>query len=135
MAGTSPILMQMMHTQMRYMAQRQTVLSQNIANLDTPGYRAQDLKKLDFKRMADIEAHRLQLRATTPKHLEAIGAYATGPYRQDKIRDPFEITPVGNNVTLEEEMAKVSTTSEKFQTSSSLMKKYTGMLQTATTTR
>ena len=128
---TDAILMQALNSQMRYTAQRQGLLSQNIANLDTPGYQAKDLKKLDFGNMMSAEANRLQMRATSPKHLEAVGANSTGPYRADKVRNPFEVTPVGNSVSLEDQMAKVSDANEKFQTASSLMKKYTAMMHTA----
>jgi len=131
----SPIIMQALDAQMRHAAQRQGVLSQNIANIDTPGYKAKDVKKLDFGAMMSAEANRLQLRATSPKHLEAVGAQGSGPYRADKVRKPFEETPVGNSVTLEDEMAKVSETGQQFQTASSLMKKYTAMMHSAAGSR
>ena len=132
---TDAILMQALNSQMRYTAQRQGLLSQNIANLDTPGYQAKDLKKLDFGTMMAAESNRLQMRATSAKHLEAVGANSSGPYRADKVRNPFEVTPVGNSVSLEDQMAKVSDTNEKFQTASSLMKKYTAMMHTAAGSR
>ena len=42
-------LMQAAIDKMHWKAQRQKVLSQNIANADTPGYTPQDIKPPDFK--------------------------------------------------------------------------------------
>ena len=41
-------LFQAMSAKMNYLAERQKVISQNVANADTPGYTSQDLKKVDF---------------------------------------------------------------------------------------
>lgn len=135
MSDNNPLLMQALGTQMRYMAQRQTLLSQNIANLDTPGFRSQDLKKLDFANLVAVESNHLAVQRTASNHMEPLGARSHGPYRQEKVANPFEVTPMGNSVNLEEEMAKVSETNEKFQTSSSLLKKYTTMMRTAASNR
>lgn len=119
------VLMTMLNTSMRYDTQRQKVLAENISNLDTPGYRAQDLKKLDFKHMA-AEAHRLEMRATSPKHLSGtLGG--SSDYASEEDRKNFEITPTGNSVVLEEQMGKVSDTGASYQISNSLYKKYTAM--------
>jgi len=130
MTSTQSTLMQMLQTQMRYMGQRQGVLAQNIANADTPHYKARDLKPLDFNQMATAEAGRLQMRVTSEKHLTGtlggVNEYATA-----KDNNTFEINPNGNNVVLEEQMAKVSDTGAHFQTASSLIRKYTTMHRTA----
>lgn len=130
-------LMNMLSQQMRFMSQRQGVLAHNIANADTPAYRAQDLKGLDFESMAkgaatgDVQFRAAgQLRQTSTKHMGGTLAGASG-FRAQEIRDAMEITPVGNNVVLEEEMAKVSDTGAKFQISNSLMKKFTTMYRSA----
>ncbi len=41
-------LLSMLKTRMTWLNQRQDVLSQNVANADTPGYAAHDLKPVDF---------------------------------------------------------------------------------------
>ena len=41
----------MLRERMTWLNQRQDVLSQNVANADTPGYVARDLKPLDFDDM------------------------------------------------------------------------------------
>ena len=121
--------MNMLSTQMRYLTQRQGVLSQNIANIDTPNYKAQDLKKLDFANMASAESNRLEMRATSGKHLTGTGG--RGTFGSQDVRSTFEITPVGNNVGLEEEMAKISRTGADYQVASSMYKKFTTMYRAA----
>ena len=44
-------LFQAMNAKMKYLNERQVVISQNVANADTPGYVSQDLNKVDFSRM------------------------------------------------------------------------------------
>ena len=39
------------NSKMGWLSERQTVLAQNIANADTPGYKAKDLKAPDFSSM------------------------------------------------------------------------------------
>lgn len=126
----STSVMQMAKTQMAYNMQRQTVLSSNIANIDTPGYQAQDLKPLDFGNMAEAEANRLELRATGPKHMQGINPYS-GPYRSEKDRKTFETTPVHNNIVLEEQMAKVNTVGLQSQLASNVYRKMNLLFKTA----
>ena len=44
-------LLSMLRERMTWLHQRQDVLSQNVANADTPGYVARDLKAQDFSAM------------------------------------------------------------------------------------
>ena len=135
MSNDSP-LMSMLSTNMRYMTQRQTVLAHNISNADTPNYRTQDLKAPDFGAMVKGAGKEPEFRAagqmrlTNPKHMMGTVAGASG-FRAQEIRDAQEVTPVGNNVVLEEEMAKISDTGAQYQISNSLVKKFTAMYRGA----
>ena len=42
-------LLSMLKERMGWLNQRQNLLSQNVANADTPGYTARDLKPVDFE--------------------------------------------------------------------------------------
>ena len=123
-------IMNMARGHMRYQTQRQKVLSENIANIDTPYYKAQDLKPLDFGKLAEQESKRLELRATSPKHIEGVHGIG-GPYREEKVRDTYETNPVKNNVSVDEQMANVNTTQAQFQLSSTLYKKMNQLFRTA----
>ena len=128
--NSQPILMRMLTSQMGYTTERQGVLAHNMANIDTPAYQARDLKKLDFNKMATLEAHRLEMATTSPVHSE--GTLAGKSRMQDeKVRKPFEVTPTKNSVVLEEQMAKISDNNTQFQMSSTLLHKYTTLYRTA----
>lgn len=128
--STSP-LMQMLETSMRYNAQRQATLAQNIANVDTPNYKAQDLKKPDFNAM--VSGHMgggMSMTQTSSKHISGTlgGASAFAAMADD---NTSEISPTGNNVGLEDQMAKVSDTGAQFSIASSLLKKFESMYRIA----
>ena len=78
---------------------KQAAVSQNIANADTPGYRARGV--LPFRDVYEPASSAVQLRATRPGHLNA--AQSPG-HAEIQIRDGGPSTPNGNNVSLELEM-------------------------------
>jgi flagellar basal-body rod protein FlgB len=123
-------LMNMMATKMGYLAERQDVLSHNIANIDTPGYKARDLKELDFKRLAANQANKLKMRMTSSLHSGGMPKMPDD-FRDEKTRKTFETTPVENNISLEEQMAKVADTQLEYQKVTNLYRKTTSMFKTA----
>jgi len=126
-----PALNTMMKGHMKYMANRQKVLAQNIANIDTPGYKARELKKLDFGKMASSANSQLEMRVTAPSHLNGTLKAGSMALKSDKDRNTFETTPTENNVVLEDQMGKISDTGAQYQLSSSLMRKFTGLYRKA----
>lgn len=79
-----------------YAAQTQAVVTKNIANADTPGYRAQSLEPFRL----DTTAPRTGLRQTRAQHLAAQG----GDLRFTTALRGGEMSPNGNDVSLEQEM-------------------------------
>jgi flagellar basal-body rod protein FlgB len=125
-----PALNTMMKTHMKYMAQRQKVIAQNIANIDTPGFKASDTKKLDFSDLVNAQSNRLAMTATSPQHMQ--GTLGNdGSFETIKDRDTFETSPTKNNVVLEDQMGKISDTGAQYQLSSSMMRKFTQLYRTA----
>jgi flagellar basal-body rod protein FlgB len=125
-----PTLNVMLKGHMKYMSERQGVLAQNIANIDTPGFKARELKKPDFAKMAEIQNHHLEMAATSPKHLNGTLAGGTS-FSTIKDGNTFETTPTQNNVVLEDQMGKISDTNANFQLSSTMLKKFTQLYRTA----
>ena len=125
-----PTLNSMMKGHMRYMTARQQVLAQNIANLDTPGYQARDLKKVDFAKLASAHPSVLQM---APSAGLSLGGTINPKLNlaDGKDRGTFETTPTQNSVGLEDQMAKISDVNTQFQLSSNLMKKYTALYRAA----
>jgi len=124
-------LVSMLKRSMGWLKDRQSVLSQNVANADTPNYTPSDLKKIDFEQEMRSSAapmgNGLAMDRTNPMHMSAP---TTTPYEAVKVRDK-ETDPTGNSVSLEEEMIKVANTQAEYQQASNLYGKTLTMMKTA----
>ena len=90
-----------------YSSLRQGVIAQNIANADTPGYRARDL--LPFAAaFADAAFEPAGLRATRAAHL-ATAAIPPG-FRAETMHAPGTVSPNGNTVGVEDQMMRAAQT-------------------------
>ncbi|MFK7867515.1 MAG: flagellar basal body rod protein FlgB [Alphaproteobacteria bacterium] len=120
--ATSPIF-GMLNTKMNWLTQRQRVVAQNIANADTPTYRAQDLKALDFKRELSGARIKFRLAQTSEAHISSPHA---GDYRfsTQRSRRSYETAPMKNNVVLEEQMMKMATTQADYQMATTVYRQY-----------
>lgn len=98
-----PILA-MLRERMQWQQARQQVLAENVANADTPNYRARDLAPLDFSR--ELTAASLPLDRTKAGHIA--GSSGDGTQFAGGGGGPYEVRPRGNAVSHEEEMMKVA---------------------------
>lgn len=124
-------LLSMLRGRMSWLEARQNALSQNVANADTPGYVARDVKPMDFESLlkstrsdfntalSTTDARHI---AVTPSHPDAFG----GSDAPD-----VESNPTGNSVSLEQEMIKVSDTQAQFQAATNLYSKAVQLMRTA----
>jgi flagellar basal-body rod protein FlgB len=127
--GDIPML-SMLKERMTWLSQRQDLLSQNVANVDVPGYAARDLKKPDF-----AEALRnasttdsVTLATTNPNHIPL--SQSDGGFEEMKSPDQ-EAGPQQNTVSLETEMMKVADTQAQFQAATNLYAKALDMMKIA----
>ena len=124
-------LLSMLRQRMTWLNQRQGVLSQNVVNVDTPGFVARDLKPVDFsqelKRAEDARGN--IMRTTDPRHI-AINPSGQSAFEDFQSND-VEASPNGNSVSLEMEMIKVSDTQAEFQAAANLYSKAMSMMRTA----
>ncbi len=88
----------------RHAATRQAVISQNVANADTPGYRARDMA--DFASVWNPNKSGA-MRATRASHLNGAMPQQMPGARPVATTDT---APNGNTVSLEEEMVKAART-------------------------
>lgn len=123
-------LLSLMKTKMAYLAERQDVLAGNISQADVPGAKAEDLKPLDFRKLALIEARRLDIRATSPSHITDVGKFSQD-FRTEKQRKTFETTPVKNSIVIEEQMMKVADNNMQYQMTTSLYKRTSDLFKIA----
>lgn len=89
------------HAMASHAGQRQTLTARNVANADTPGYRAMDLPTF-----ADIYENRpvgSDLRATRGGHIVAPDRGTGGARVMDAGQEP---SPNGNTVSIENEMIR-----------------------------
>jgi flagellar basal-body rod protein FlgB len=115
---------------MRWHQTRQSLLAENVANAETPGYGGRDLKVFDLEAQASgFSRAGVSAAVTQPRHIlvHAGGSSAFGAQRMNS----FEITPSGNGVTLEDEMMKVTTNLMDYQTATTLYQKSVRILRTA----
>jgi flagellar basal-body rod protein FlgB len=145
MAITDLPLFSMLKTRMHWLEQRQKLLAENVANSNTPNYRARDLKQLDFKSTleaslgsanmgstsmgsAGITSASVGMSVTQAGHLR--GGSGTRGFDINP-SGGFETTPSQNSVVLEDEMMKVAQTQLDHQTAISLYQRGVGMIKTA----
>ena len=89
-------------------SQRMEVLARNIANADTPNYKAEEL---DFKAMLK-EAGKEYLNATHDKHYSAL---AEAPDNGMRFRVPFNSSFDGNTVEINVEQAQYGKAAADYQ--------------------
>ena len=115
---------------MAWLTARQTVLAENVANANTPGYMAKDLKELDFKSMLasgnGASNGALRLAADQPGHIAP--ASANNPARVVQVADDQSLS--GNGVSLESQMMKVSTNASEYALVTTLYKQNITMIKT-----
>lgn len=90
---------------LNYSAQKQKIISQNIANVDTPNYKAKDVSFNAFLQNALGES--LQAYRTDPRHLDFSGSGVDGS--QIVTRPNVQYNSNGNSVDMDQEMSDLAT--------------------------
>lgn len=125
---------------MNWLSARQKLLAQNVANVDTPQYKATDLKPLDFKNElakasglasegGQAQWGQLQLASTDAGHLSAPPPDPS--LDESTVKETEERDISGNTVSIEGEMMKISETTTDYELITNLYKKQIGMLKLA----
>jgi len=119
--------------QMHFLSQRQRVVAQNIANSETPGFKAQDVTAPDF---ADVLGSSGTTRIAAPRVAATAGMVALGArtgVNPGVVTDPdtFETKPDGNTVTLEDQLLKMGQIQADFAAVTNIYRKQQALLQTA----
>jgi flagellar basal-body rod protein FlgB len=100
---------------MKWHQARQSLLAENVANSETPGFKGRDLAAYSFNdHLQAASSTRLTSVATQPGHIALSTSSADGFGAREM--NSFEITPEGNGVTLEDEMMKVASNQLDYQT-------------------
>jgi len=108
-----------------WLAVRQTAVAGNIANANTPGFRAQDVQPFEVA----VEQARLAMAATQPGHLSS--GPPDAPATEVRRENPWEVTHSGNNVSLEQELLKAGEVNRAFRLNTSVAKAFHRMILTS----
>ena len=109
---------------------RQRVIASNLANEETPGYRASELNFMDQLRSAQQGRLPVVLAATQPRHFGLHGAQGVQAVTGKLSEVPAGDLPLdANSVNLELEMAKLSDNAMQYNTAATIIaKKFQGLL-------
>ncbi|WP_420392730.1 flagellar basal body protein [Acuticoccus sp.] len=103
-------------------ATRQAAIAGNVANANTPGYRARDIEAF----VSEPHKSRLQMVATRAEHLTLTPLeLSAGDVSR---RDGWDMTHSGNDVSLDEQLMKADETARGHQMSLSVLGAFHRML-------
>ena len=129
MAGDLPIF-SALKARMHWHQTRQKLLSQNVANSDSVGYKPRDLKSFGAAYASqELTAAASQPRITSPLHIGAADADEARFSANKGVG--FETVPSGNSVSLEDEMTKLAENQMDYQQAISLYTKSMNYLKIA----
>ena len=115
------------------LSERQKIISQNLANVDTPGYQAQSVSFESALRNATQADEGLQLKTTHARHLALETAPAVGI--QYGMRPGGSQRADGNNVDIDVEMTEMSEVGIEYQALTQAASKKLALLKTIATSR
>ena len=120
-----------LRTKMQWHQARQSVLSENVSNANTPKFKPRDLvePKFDAAGAQTGSTGSLAMMRTSASHLAPSGGAGRNFDVNGKVG--FETKPAGNAVSLEEEMMKVSDNQMDYAAAASLYSKSLHLLKTA----
>ena len=110
----------------RHASARQDTIAQNVANADTPGYRAKDIQTFSQTYRSDASVD--SMRTTRAGHLGAVGPENLN-YSSYETDDP--VSPNGNSVSLETEMVKASEVRQQHDMALSIYSKSMDILRSS----
>jgi flagellar basal-body rod protein FlgB len=134
---SSPRLLDAIAQQMKHLAQSQRVISENIANSETPGFKARTVAAPEFAALVDAVGGNGKPRVERPKIALSAGMAGLGarpPQAGSGIqldRDTSETKPDGNNVTLEEQLLKMGAVQADYAAMTNLYRKQLGLMKAA----
>ncbi len=111
--------------QNEWLAQRQSVISSNVANANTPGYKSRDVESFDSVMRSSVP-----MAATDPEHFSSPNTDAVR--NQESGDGEAGVLVSGNDVNLEQEFLKSNDVMRKYTLNTQIMKTFDRMLQSVT---
>ncbi|AGH49100.1 MULTISPECIES: flagellar biosynthesis protein FlgB [Sphingomonadales] len=135
--ATAPTLLTGIHQSMKHLAERQRVIAENIANNETPRFKAREVEAPDFSELLAAQGTRGAPRVVRPRISLTSGMAALGarpPQAGSNVvldRDTTETKPDGNNVTIEDQLLKMGQVQADFTAMTNLYRKQMSLLKSA----
>jgi flagellar basal-body rod protein FlgB len=118
-------LFELASSQARWLELRQSTIATNVANANTPGFRARDVEP--FNKVLDATPVRLAM--TSPAHIQ-LSATETDTRATAK-KDSWEVVHSGNSVSLEQEMIKSGDVNRDYSMNTGIVRSFNRMLMSA----
>ena len=115
---------------MNWLGERQSVISKNVANADTPDYQPQKLKEPGFVGALERELKPMSPQVTDARHINA-NVPDQQPPQADEQDETYETKPNDNAVSLQEQMVKMSKTKSDHRAMTNLYRKHMSMFSMA----
>ncbi|MGO4573368.1 flagellar basal body rod protein FlgB [Microvirga sp. 2TAF3] len=126
---TSPVyLFDLASRQAQWLAVRQSTISGNIANANTPGFRARDVEPFTDV----LDKTKLAMVATSAQHIGFDARHVEGT--KVKKSDTWDTVYSGNSVSLEQELTKSGEVARQHSLNTSVVKSFHRMLMSAVRT-
>ena len=111
--------------QNEWLAQRQSVISSNVANANTPGYKAKDVESFE-----DVMRRSVSMSVTNPEHISPSDDGTVLASENDP--NQAEVLVSGNDVSLEQEFIKQADVTRSYTMNTQILKTFTRMMQSVT---
>ena len=115
-------LFELASSQARWLELRQSTIAANVANANTPGYKARDVEP--FNKVLDTVPVRLA--TTSPSHMQL--SAAESDTRATAKKDSWDVVHSGNSVSLEQEMIKGNDVNRDYSMNSAIVRSFHRMV-------
>jgi flagellar basal-body rod protein FlgB len=115
-------LFQLASSQARWLELRQSTIAANVANANTPGFKARDVEP--FNNILD--AMPIKLAVTSPSHLQLSAAETDT--RATAKKQSWEVVHSGNSVSVEQEMIKAGDVNRDYSMNAAILRSLNRML-------
>lgn len=136
MPTSTPPLIAGITRSMKALSERQQVIAQNLANSETPGFKARETVGSDFSALLAASGGAGSPHVARPEVRISSGMAALGARQPNggsivADSDTGETKPDGNNVVIEEQMLKMGQVQSDYAAMASIYRKQMGLLRSA----
>ena len=111
--------------QNRWLSVRQSAVAQNVANVNTPGYKAVDVEPCE----AVLNSTGIEMQKTRASHLSPMSGAGSEAETEENAK--WQVVHSGYSVSIDEQMLKAGEVSGAYQRNTSVMKTFHRMLLAA----